>query len=711
MKTPICCSRFGMLALGALLVHSAVGQAQNTKTATAVPIVISKPAEGSPAFSRPTNFAIAAAMDRDSNPNPTKNVILRFDRRSLPPGAWCVKSWTLRLYKENAKDVTAANVKSPASHFQEIFVYPVEFRPGANPVVKDSITWGRISPAGETVELNHEVESAKQCGWLDDQSSLGFKLESNSPDVEYQYYGLVEKCDDANLCNKQPRLIVRYARPEIVAGDSDWPQIRYNPQQTSQTMWRTRPDLQDGDTKPTLKGAYRKELLNPDVTHIASLSFPIMYNDRLMLAMQQNVDPKDGIIEMGAGGQLIWKTPIAGTPKYTPVLDREGNLYVISENCLFVLRAESGQDAEMRTPEAHCKDLTKIIGLSYASLQATPTLGTGGALYLSTAEGLFAVIRDSSWQWRPLWRFGETTGIGTVALNKAESTAYVVDKPSRKLIAINTTNGQQRREATIPTSEAIPVIGPGTQEGESLVYLADSTGLSVFRDNDTASDPWTPVTTIAGSVSQPIVDPAGYVYYLKANQDSNAVLCRMRPDLAKLCIDSAIPIDPATGKPAASTFKLSRSSVLVTDGLGNVYILDPTSSPQNLLKFFSPSNGGSIATGTLYLLGQFNSSDGTFSAQNLILGPDGTLYNAAGKQLYGFRPRALVDTFTLDAKAAIGANQTAFLARNTITVQSTFLITNWSNVILESGDNMVFQPGFRVPLGAQLSCRIQSTLK
>jgi hypothetical protein len=45
------------------------------------------------------------------------------------------------------------------------------------------------------------------------------------------------------------------------------------------------------------------------------------------------------------------------------------------------------------------------------------------------------------------------------------------------------------------------------------------------------------------------------------------------------------------------------------------------------------------------------------------------------------------------------------------TLKSTFRLFSRSNSVLDAGQQISFQPGFSVPVGAQLSCRIQSIFK
>ena len=751
MRTGIVWALLGTFAVVLFVCAATIAlSASDTLTATVVPSSINPGG---------SDFAIAAGIQAAPGHAeqyvPTKDATLKFDRNSLPEGV-CVESWALRLY-----------VKTPGTASQDIRVF--------RSTEASSVSDATVFPRDIMVEFNHKVADKDQCEWLKDDANLGLKLQSKSPKVEYQYFGLNGSCAcliqscASRACNKQPRLIVRYRlnADTLVAGQANWPQNRYDAQQSGRTEWRTSPDLRDpGDPKP--RTSYAKSTRDPASS--AYLKLPLIYNDRLLLATQQISDKKDSITEMDNAGRTIWQSFLPAAPKFS-FLDLQHHLYVVTEkNELCILNAETGLDAQTAaSPEKSCKKLEELIGTKDASVQNAPTVGTGGAIYLPTKQGLFALTKYPNL--KVLWRYKDQTGVGTVALNSAETSAYIVDQTDTtapKLVALDTADGMIRWQAGIHSTARVPIVGPGSENGEDRVYVATDQDFATFADKVTGlgaecerrteqptSDPRQQGTTrqecwkqlcasveeplknecqtlsarsratlnlMPGSAfSQPVLGSEGYVYYVKqSSKGANGQFCRTEKtekNGSDQCFGNSVPIDPVTQNPTPglSSFPWNAQSMLAADGRGNVYIVDPVSSPQNVLKYVP--QGQAITNGKLYLLLRVPPSppggekSTNFATSNFLVGPDGTLYNANDNYLFAIGPKALTDNLSLNQAQAPSANNTAFLVRGTIAVESTFRLSKWSNVILEAGNGINFQRGFSVPLGAQLSCRIQPTLK
>jgi len=616
-------------------------------------------------------------------------------------------------------------------------------------VPKDkSIAFGEATKTDAKLEITRRnVPREQQCRWLEDPANLGFEMESSSPWVEYRYYGLVPTgACDSDLCNKQPRLIIHYYdNPDKHANRAaNWPQGRHDPQQTSQMEWRSYPDFWGpGDKK--LRAYYDVKNRDAKLAGFTGLSFPLIYDDQVILGAQQVLGSnnyKSSILALGSNGDIAWNWPLSGTVKPATTIDQDGHLYVVTETRLCILNADTGLDVQSGQPPMtlapnpevdRCKKLDDLIGKNI-SIQNAPTVGAGGTLYLPTAQGLFAVSRYPNL--KVLWTSALSTGsarlIGTPALNHSESTLFVATSAGT-LYAIDTTDGTTRWTANVPigATAPVPVVAMGNN-GESLVFLAvKDKPLNVFRDNDCAipvSGTSTcgtvgPAHTSDAPTSQVVIDsdfarassPASYAYYVKQPEGGRGQLCWLNNALAASCRG----FDPSDARESWSDrkFSLSSSSLLAADGRGNIYIMDWLSDPQNVLQFTAPGQGKdkTMTGGKLYMLSRVRKNEEgrstNFGNDNLLLGPDGTLYNVNGDHLFVLQPRGLLDSLTLNKENGETANQTGFLARQTITVEKSFRLEKWSTTILEAGQQINFQPEFSVPLGAELRCRINVTLK
>jgi len=743
------------------------------RTVTVLPRAIYQSASATGPWNRnnPSEISISASSEGKKFA-PLQTAILEFDRESLPPDA-CVTSWTLRLYlKCNAAlKSSCSEDQHKATYSQRVRVYPVVFQEvlvpnGVNGETKKisvvapeatSVASGEIATDADKLEvIKADIPQGKQCAWLDSPGNLGFKVESSSPWVEYRYYGATEHCD-SKLCNKQPRLIVHYRddpdKPRRTA--ANWPQLRHDPQQTSQTTWRTYPDLQDSiNPPPRLNAYYTVKNLDPKLEGITmtGLQSPLIYNDQIILGAQGvgTNNYKNYIAAVRSNGETAWSRPIRAQENFATI-DREGLLYVISQNCLYVLSANTGLDpktgqAPLLQPDKSevdlCRSLDKLIGLDRFSVQNAPTVGASGTLYLPTAQGFFAMTRYPNLKvlWKSEVSVADDKEIGTPVLDATESTVFVATKAGT-LYAIDTTDGATRwtgklSDSAIGGNVPVPVVGPGMRSRDTFVYVAlKGQGLKVFCDCEeiprkAKADRTTRLNadlSINDPVSQVVLhtdlsdssSPVTYVYFVKEPKDGTGQVCGLRNDSAEFCAGTKPRFDPASKSfimGPATGFPLSRLSLLAADGRGNIYILDSENNPQSVLEF-TPGEGTDmqLTAGKLYSLANVDKDQAkkstNFGGDNLLLGPDGTLYNTNGDHLFAIQPKALVDSLSLKKENSATANQTSFLARQTITVESTFKLSSLSNTILEAGQQINFQRGLSVQLGAQLSCRIQSQLK
>lgn len=95
---------------------------------------------------------------------------------------------------------------------------------------------------------------------------------------------------------------------------------------------------------------------------------------------------------------------------------------------------------------------------------------------------------------------------------------------------------------------------------------------------------------------------------------------------------------------------------------------------------------------------------------NLVLGPDGTLYNSnEQRNLVAIVPKSFVATapdLTLSPDLLATNNDTAFRAAGTISTVPDLSLAADTDIILVAGQKIAFGPGFRVAEGARLRARV-----
>jgi hypothetical protein len=95
---------------------------------------------------------------------------------------------------------------------------------------------------------------------------------------------------------------------------------------------------------------------------------------------------------------------------------------------------------------------------------------------------------------------------------------------------------------------------------------------------------------------------------------------------------------------------------------------------------------------------------------NLVLGPDGTLYNSSEQRnLLAIVPKAFATTETLTLSQAVvkdNAIATAFRAPGTISTAPGLNLPEDSNIILVAREKITFGQGLKAPAGASLRARV-----
>ena len=691
----------------------------------------------------PTSAFTAEKTSNDSTPagqlaiagdssGPAKQVYFKFNRKIIPKGA-CVTQWTIRLYKSSAQ-----------KDYQYVQAFPVKFNPPFNwenkpalPKNVEPVALTRITSNQQKVDLDHNVkEDGKECEWREENDDLSVVLQSESP-VKNIFHGMADSCG-LGACNTQPRLIVSYYMKAPPAPDESWLEQAYDPQHSGRTIWKTSQDV---------KGVSRNKLYEPPcgTGYITEGVAPVMEKGQIILNTQ--LTEKGGPYDISAidgRGQVAWHTPVCEPAAHPLAVDQQGRLYVATVNCLLVLDAEgdhkvlktscwTGGSPSCSTDE---KNLFRLESQVEArSVLAPPTIGKDGVVYLPTNLGVFALTPYPDL--RVLWRFVGGPSFGPVALSPDETTAYVVEKenPSRgstppgPLIAIDTTDGSKRWSGGSFHPEKLPQPVVGRMNGRELIFAVDQyevnegtkkyleKHLEVFDraecEKSTPKCLKTPVDK--GWVSRPVLAGTGEsygAYFVKGEQASSK---------GKLCRYLGKDPDKVDCAPSDAN-DLSPLSLLAADGGGNVYVLDGLALEEDKhipqkVRGYAPSFARLFdleVPGTYEAIDCKTKKESTNFGGNLLVGADGTLYNANANVLVAMRPKA--PNTDLPLKVPELKNATTYLATGKITLEPASpnkpeSISKGNSVILESGDSIVFRPGVVVQAGAQLSCKIQPTLK
>ena len=681
-------------------------------TMTLLPVLAQRVESTNPQGSYARDDLVLAA---DAGSNPTKLVYLRFSLAAVPAGA-TITGGTVRL--------TVLDATKP---WQAVRVLPVTFAGKLETAPPPAVTWStRPSPDGpQGIGLPwRAVTSAPQSRTVDvplvvpekgnwvkrDRAEVALMLRSPSPNAQITFRGLCapETATTPACANAQPRLIVRYRLPDATRS-IPWPQARYDAQQSGRTPWR----LSGRDVVKSV--SHRLVYAVPGHISLAPVAA-----ERTFVLYTQRDDKGSATFFLTAvdeTGRERWAVDIQAAAKFSPMLDRRGRVWVVSENALH--RIEIGAEGPSRVSY----QLATLLGTKSASAQAAPTLGASGAMYLSTDQGLFALALDP--EPRVLWALAQAP-LGQAALSADEATAFAVSgtRP-RALVAIDTADGRVRWSAgridTEPESDdkllPVPVVGTApddTKRPRPAVYVVSGyeRGRSLhFFDGDTGRT----VVRTAEYYSRPVVASTGRVVVVRKQPGQPGQLCRFiwasAWDEKKATI-----VEWCQQKPPES---LSSLSVLAVDGDNNLYVIDPTTDKDNPAQ---KVRGYTYDYVRLFALDVPRTPapppppappgpPSTNFDRNLLVGPGGTLVLANANALFAIEPKALRDSapadLTLKGDALQKTNETSFLARRRITVNGDVTVAAHQSFVLRSGQ-IAFQPGFKILKGAELSCKTSS---
>lgn len=346
---------------------------------------------------------------------------------------------------------------------------------------------------------------------------------------------------------------------------------------------------------------------------------------------------------------------------------------------------------------------------------STPTVGADGALYVATSDYVRAYSpapeQKLLWQYQYPNREGQ---IGAVALSTDETTAYIlVGGSDTRLVALDSATGDCRwqqkdpnfsiiREVNQSGSMPIPVVAGN----DLLVTSGFQTGdkLYVFHDQALATAPAAGelVPPSPGScradkapggmevrgtqdhIPAPVAGPGDEAYYIRAGKLCRSLNKETCEDLQCAgAADITLMIgDNSAGESVTHLYGLAAEKKLL-------FSITVGQWPTELnCKVFNP--GGKLGP-------------------NLILAPDGTMYNVNDdKQLQAIVPTALANAPMLKLTEDLLRKNpdSAFRVSGKIETASNLTLGPDTDIILVSGESISFGSGFTVKQGAQLRARV-----
>jgi outer membrane protein assembly factor BamB len=457
-----------------------------------------------------------------------------------------------------------------------------------------------------------------------------------------------------------PRLLLTYTPPGQRLLPLSWAQLHHDPQHTGNSGWRLYNPPNARDYSPT------KVEVRSIVTANAIYSDPLLYNGLLYNVIHDG--GKYFLRALDGKGRQRWQVELEALPKTLRAVTASGRLYYVTENAVqtYDLEADGAKGGAKISID---KDNETVI--------SPPTLGPDGRLYLVTKPYVYAYSPYP--QHQRLWRHRRGSDkVSAVTLSEDGTTAYVVDGTSGQMVALDSATGEQQwalggLAMNIAANEpmSIPVVAEGS------IYVANKfpTGDKLYVIADTGDK--ATMQTIAGKeISSPVIARDKTAYFVK-----DGTLWRHRSD--------------AAGETQVSAESLGKVSNLVIDGSQNIYCWNKET---HRLYVFAEN-------GTLLLNQDLRQAN---LGPNLLLAPEGTLYNVNATQLQAIVPAAFSangNTLILTPELVRLWNNSALRAGTRIDVPSGLTIESGTSLILISGGTIGFGKGFAVKKGALLSAK------
>ena len=443
--------------------------------------------------------------------NPPKDVYLQFDLSALPQGLSPANfvGCTLRLV---ARDVTYEPADNPDSGGQLVIVKGQlvnnDFTPLAETQDKDIASLSTLSDTPskknsvglQATDALVKAVADKYAG----NKQISFRLHSDSHKASSLFYST--QAFGETPSNK-PRLVIEYTLPPPgLLETASWPQHQQNPEHTGRNPWIP-------FRAPTGFSLVSIPLPKIDGNEGAVADYPLIYQGNLYLISK--VLDQNYLRSFDFKGVERWQSPIpigTGTVQRSPVISRDGILYVVTENQIV------GYDLTQSGKKYASFFLSKRKLSSYTGL----TLGNDGSLFLAMLENEQNYVYGFTPSLDPFLKAGP---FGT---GQEKISTITVSPDGRKIFAqipkggvvIDIANPSEQRPITLATSTDtdkpleyyyLPVAGPA---GDIMIF-SDFTS-TANKGNIWGYSEKQRIWSASGTLlPQPVLGSNGRVYYIQ----------------------------------------------------------------------------------------------------------------------------------------------------------------------------------------------------
>jgi outer membrane protein assembly factor BamB len=549
-------------------------------------------------------------------------------------------------------------------------------------IIALSVLSEKKQPVTLNEETSPEFRNALYKAYSNEEKKISLRLLTDSPRAGSLFYS--GKSFDSSPSNI-PRLVINYTLgPPALLETLSWAQHQQNPEHTGRNPWIP-------FKNPTGFSLEKIEMSKMNGRAGAIVDYPLIHRGDMYLV--NNVEENNYLVALDFKGKELWRQAIAeGIVQRSPVISRDGILYVVTENKIagYDLNA-SGQRVALY-PEKPSEKLSGKLS-AYTDL----TIGNDGSLFLALKENGVNYLYGFTSHLKPFIKSGPF-GKGEEKI----STATV--SPDGRIIFAQIPKGAVTIDITDPSQEQRIKLGDGKNQPWEYYHVpvaGPAGGIMVFSDfTGTANkaNVWGTDTKIIWSrsgtlVPQPVLGSNDLIYFIQGG-------ALQRHNYKK--VGSG---ETPKGK------GLNTTSNLVMDGADNIYFWD-----KGYLHGYQAD--GEALFAKIPLTSEVNERNVDKKGQKvegpeqfirLLLGPDGTLWanNKNGNALYAFKPRYAVSDLTLTQEDLKDVKtQTVYRANGTLTVSS-LTVEEGTKILFQAQKGITFPKGqpFAVKKGASLLCR------
>ena len=673
---------------------------------------------------------------------PAKEVFLQFDLSGLPAGleeADLVRC-TLRLAAKNIQ-YTNRNSKLISVTGQVAGNDLTPAKPGkGEPPVKEIVSLSTLNaddPQKNKAALNSKADvdlrRAVFGGYKKDRK-ITLLLHTGTFKASSLFYSRSNTGGDPSNI---PRLVIEYKlKPEGLLASAGWPQQQQNPEHTGRQPWI-----------PFRSPANfcLQSLPLPQINNVKGgiVDYPLIYRNNLYFVGKYNNE--NYLFSLDFTGRERWRCGIgAGTLQRSPVISKDGIIYVMTEN---QLAAYSLGQLEKTCPEP-VKPLS--IYPPEGALSGKPaaytdlTIGNDGSLFLALNESNLNFLYGFTPDLKPFLKAGPFPGdagknISTITVSRNGRKIFAQVPAGAVVIDVANPSDQQivdiYKELVVPgTPEqqaiSVPQAPPGSTaprrpfEYYHVPVAGNGSDVMIFSDfprKEQKSNIWGYST--AGEfiwnsssdkslVSSPVGGSDDYVYYIQDGQLQR----HQHKNIGRSDV-------------LTKGDSLNTSSNLVMDGADNIYFwnngLLHGYKPDGAGMFKNTDGGGFPATVQRCANDEKDEASrktvrerrkdekgedvpGPEQFIRLMMGPDGALWtnNKNGGEIFVFQP--LYDAVNLTLREEDIKSCTSYRASGILSVgdgKENVTVKEGMQLLFQAQEGVGFAKGFRVEKGASIYVR------